>query len=112
MKARARLSRRLTLEARETAPDGSGGYAVTWRPLGTLWADVAARTVREGFAGGQDRPRVRYRILVRDAPIGAPSRPRPDQRLRDGARVFDVLAVAESEIRGYLEISAQEGVVA
>lgn len=111
MTREVRLSRRLTLEAREVAPDGSGGQAVSWRPLGELWAEVAVRTGREVFAGERPGSRVMYRILVRGAPVGAPSRPRAEQRLREGDRVFDILAVAEADPAGrYLEIVAEEGV--
>ncbi len=106
-----RLSRRLTLETRESAPDGSGGHAVTWRPLGALWAEVEARGGREDFVAGRPGSRVRYRIVVRGAPVGAVSRPRADQRLREGVRVFDILAVAEADAEGrFLEILAEEGV--
>lgn len=107
-----RLLRRLVLESAETTPDGSGGFSVAWVPTGTLWADVTARASREDFVGAAVRPRTRYRILVRGAPVGAPSRPRTDQRLREGARVFDILAVAEHDAAGrYLEIVAEEGVL-
>ncbi len=93
-------------------PDGSGGYIATWTPLGTLWADVAARSGREDFVAGEITPRVKYRILVRAAPVGATSRPRPDQRFRDGERVFNILTVAEADPRAlYLDISAEEGVL-
>ncbi|MBA3325184.1 MAG: head-tail adaptor protein [Rhodobacteraceae bacterium] len=106
-----RLSRRLTLEERASAPDGSGGHAVTWRALGVLWAEVSGRGGREDFIG-QATPRVRMRILVRGAPVGAPSRPRADQRFREGMRVFDILTVAEHDATGrYLEIAAEEGVL-
>jgi head-tail adaptor len=109
---RPELRRRLVLEARETVPDGSGGFAATWHGLGALWADVEARTGKEDFIAGQPRPRVRYRILVRGAPVGAPSRPKPDQRLREGARIFNILTVAEADPAGrYLEITAEEGVL-
>jgi head-tail adaptor len=108
---RARLSRRLVLEEPTRLPDGSGGHATVWRPLGALWADVAARSGREDFVAAQARPRVTYSILVRGVPVGAPSRPRPEQRLREGTRVFDILTVAEADGSGrYLEILAQEGV--
>lgn len=107
------LVRKLVLEERETQPDGSGGQVVAWRPLGELWADVRTRSGREDFLGAVTRPRVRYRILVRGAPFGAASRPRPDQRLREGARVFDILTVAEFDPAGrYLEIEAEEGIAA
>ncbi len=107
-----RLLRRLVLETRDSQPDGSGGFTADWVGLGTLWADVAVRSGREDFLAGQARPRVRYRILVRAAPVGAASRPRADQRLRDGDRVFDILTVAEHDAGGrYLEILAEEGVL-
>ena len=55
---------------------------------------------------------MRYRIVVRGAPVGAPSRPRPEQRLREGGRVFYILTVAEHDADGrYLEIVAEEGVL-
>ena len=110
--APVRLSRRLVLESAESVPDGSGGFAVTWVANGTLWADVRARTGREDFVGAAGRPRTGYRIVVRGAPVGAPSRPRTDQRLREGARVFDILTVTEHDAAGrYLEILAEEGVL-
>ena len=83
-----------------------------WAPVGTLWADVRPRGGREEFIAGQPRPRVKYRVLVRAAPVGAPSRPRADQRFREGARVFNILTVAEHDFGGrYLEIVAEEGVL-
>jgi SPP1 family predicted phage head-tail adaptor len=107
-----RLSRRLTLETRASAPDGSGGQTVDWAPLGALWAEVTPRGGREEFAAGRPVARARFRILVRGAPVGAPSRPRPDQRLREGARVFAILTVAEHDPEGrFLEILAEEGVL-
>ncbi len=111
MSAGPRLTRRLTLEERETAPDGSGGQIVSWRPLGGLWAEMTARTGREDFVAARVAPVVRWRILVRGTPVGAPSRPRPDQRLREGFRVFRILTVAEHDAEGrFLQIDAEEGV--
>lgn len=105
-----RLSRRMVLEQRDLQPDGSGGFAAAWEPVGTLWADVRPGAGREDFVGARERPRVGYRILVRAAPVGAASRPRPDQRLREGVRVFDILTVTEHDPGGrYLEIRAEEG---
>lgn len=67
----------------------------------------------EDFLGAVARPRVRYRIIVRGAPVGAARRPRPDQRLRDGTRIFDILTVTEADPAGrYLDILAEEGLTA
>lgn len=108
-----RLTRRLVLEERSAEADGAGGVTVVWQPLGTLWAEVTARRGREDFVAGQVLPRVTYRILVRGALPGAASRPRPEQRLREEARVFDILTVSEFDPHGrYLEILAEEGAVA
>jgi head-tail adaptor len=105
-----RLSRRLVIESRQNLPDGSGGFETAWVQVGTLWADVRPGSGGEGFVGARARPRVGYRILVRAAPVGAASRPRPEQRLREGARVFDILTVSEHDPGGrYLEIRAEEG---
>jgi head-tail adaptor len=107
-----RLRRRLLLEERVSLPDGSGGFAVSWQPLGALSADMVASAGREDFVAAQLRPRVRYRILVRCAPVGSPSRPRPEQRFREGERVFNILTVAEADPAGrFLEIQAEEGVL-
>jgi SPP1 family predicted phage head-tail adaptor len=110
--AAVRLLRRLVLEAPQRTPDGTGGFATGWVPVGTLWADVTARTAREELIAGAERPRVRYRIVVRGAPLGTAQRPAPEQRLREGGRVFSILTVAERDVEGrYLEILAEEGVL-
>lgn len=108
---RPQLRRRLVLEERVNTADGSGGFDVSWQPLGALWAEVKARTGREDFVAAGPHARVTCRIVVRGAPLGAPSRPRPDQRFREGERVFDILTVAEADPAGrYLEILAEERV--
>ena len=108
-----RLGRALVLEALERVADGAGGYSETWVPRGTLWAEVTAGAGR--LAEGEDVAfaQVPWRIVVRGAPVGAPSRPLPEQRLRDGMRVFVILAVAERGLDGrYLTCFAREEVLA
>ena len=41
------LNRQLLLEDPVRIPDGAGGFAITWQPLGTLWAEVSARPGRD-----------------------------------------------------------------
>ncbi len=108
-----RLDRRLVLEEAQTVPDGAGGFAETWVALGTLWAGVKPGTGRERAAESVTLSTVPYRITVRAAPVGSPSRPKPEQRLRDGARVFRIQAVTEAGRSGaYLVCFAQEEVSA
>ena len=108
-----RLNRRLTLEAPQKVPDGAGGYTTTWVPLGQLWASCQPRGGREKGEGGAPISTVAYKIVVRGAPQGSPARPKPEQRFRDGGRIFNIRAVTEmDETAMYLTCFADEEVVA
>lgn len=97
---RPHLKRRLILEAPERVSDGAGGYSVQWVALGTLWSEVKARTGREIAQAGAPISAMRYKITVRGAPIGALERPKPEQRFREGERLFVIEAVAEDDAYG------------
>lgn len=93
-----KLTRKLTLEARVQTSDGAGGFTESWVERGTLWAEVKHRTGRQ--VRGRPAASVSltsYRILVRAAPFDSPSRPKPEQRFREGARIYRILAVAEAD---------------
>ena len=94
------LNRRLTLEHAVRVADGAGGYTEAWVPLGELWAFVKAGSGRERFGAGVTVSSVPYRIVVRGAPVGSDARPKPDQRFREGARVFRIVGVAEYDSDG------------
>ena len=48
-------------------------------------------------------------VTVRGAPTGSPARPVPQQRFRDGSRVFHIKSVAEQDAQGrYLICLAKE----
>jgi len=111
--ARPVLNRPLVLEAPERAPDGAGGFVQSWAVRGTLWAALDVRTGRDAGIAGLRLGRAGYRITVRAAPQDAPSRPVPGQRMRDGARLFHILSVTESDAGpAYLTLWAEEEVVA
>ncbi|MCZ7675990.1 MAG: head-tail adaptor protein [Roseovarius sp.] len=111
MSAPVRLNRRLVLERAVRVPDGAGGFAEAWAEVGTLWADIRARTGRERAGEAVGLSATGYRIVVRAAAHGAPSRPVPGQRLRAGARIFAIAAVAEADAEGrYLTCFATEEV--
>ncbi|WP_028031385.1 head-tail adaptor protein [Gemmobacter nectariphilus] len=108
-----RLTRRMVLEARSEVSDGAGGLIVAWAALGDLWVAVAPGTGREGGAEAVALGEVPVKITVRGAPEGAPSRPVAGQRLREGGRLFRILAVAEADAAGrYLTCFAREEVPA
>lgn len=105
------LNRHLVLEEPARISDGGGGYVETWQQIGEVWARIAARTGREMVGGTVQRSSAGYKITVRAAPYGAPSRPKPEQRLRDGSRIFRIEAVMEQDVQGrYLVCYAQEEV--
>ncbi len=107
------LSRSLVLEDPQRVPDGAGGYVESWTALGTLWAEVSALSGRSADQQGASLSLQRYRITVRATPVGSTSRPRPDQRFRDGTRLFRIDAVSEADARGrYLTCFAVEEVSA
>lgn len=92
------LNRSLVLEGPTKMADGAGGYRRLWEPLGVLWAELKAGTGREVGMASATVSRVPYRITVRAAPYGAPSRPTVGQRFRDGSRIFNINAVAEQGV--------------
>ena len=105
------LNRALVLEGPVKIADGAGGYTREWEALGLLWAELRAGAGREKAESAATLSRVPYRITVRAAPYGAPSRPIAGQRLRDGIRVFNIHAVAEQGTGGaYLTCHAEEEV--
>lgn len=94
------LRRRLLLETPERLPDGAGGFTRAWLTLGALWAEVTPLQGRDIAAGGASMSQTGHRIVTRAAPEGSAMRPRPDQRLREGARIFTILAVTERDPEG------------
>ncbi len=110
---RPKLNRMMVLERPERVPDGAGGFIQTWIAMGELWCALRARSGRETRGQEISLSRTGFRILVRAAPHGAPSRPEPEQRLRDGARIFRIRSVAEYDQAGrYLACFVDEEVVA
>lgn len=105
------LDRLLTLEQAVRVPDGAGGFTSTWAQVCTHWAEVKSGAGRQAAGEEVFLAQVPYRITLRAAPYGDPARPRPEQRLREGVRIFTILAVAERDAR-YLVCFAREEVPA
>jgi head-tail adaptor len=100
------------LEEALRLPDGSGGFFMTWVAKGNLWAAIEPGSGRELAGQSATVSSVGYRITVRGAPEGRPSRPRPEQRFREGSRVFRITAVTEADPAGrYLICFASEEVL-
>ncbi len=109
MSSAPRLTRTLVLESPVVTADNAGGFVTEWQALGTLWAEIRASSGRTRFAVLGPSGEVQLRILVRAARPGSDQRPRPDQRFREGSRIFRILAVAEADLQGrYLICTARE----
>ena len=105
------LNRKLVLEAPVNTPDGAGGFTTAWTALGTVWADVQPGTGRELAGIEVNVSSVSYLITVRGAAVGSPQRPQAGQRLTEGARRFDILAVTEADPQAHhLKCYAREEV--
>ena len=103
------LRRRLLLQAPEGLPDGAGGITPAWATRGEVWAEVTPGAGREVATPGGSLSHSSYRITLRATPPGHALRPRPDQRLREGARIFTILAVTEADAMGrYLTCLCRE----
>lgn len=104
-----RLNRRLSLESLEELPDGMGGFASHWQPLGQIWAQLRASSGRDGTGEERLLGVVGYKIITRAMPL----RPKPGQRLVEGSRIFTIKAVSESDPEGfYLTLWCHEEVAA
>lgn len=94
------LNRRLMLEAQERVADGAGGYAISWVPVGEVWAQVKPRSGRIKTTRSAAVSMLALRIFVRATPVGSPSRPQPQQRFREGTRHYMIEAVSELDAGG------------
>ncbi len=109
----AELRTPFVLEAPVDKPDGAGGVRRAWAALGTIWGRMNAGSARETVAGEAGVSAVVYRVRLRATPPGSASRPTARHRLRQGARVFRVLAVHEDDPSGkYLEARVVEEITA
>jgi head-tail adaptor len=105
------LTRKLVLEAQVRLADGAGGFSESWVAQGTLWAEIAPGSGRDVAGVEVTLAAVPLRITVRGAPVGSPARPQAGQRLREGPRVYAILAVTERDAGGqYLLCYAREEV--
>jgi head-tail adaptor len=105
------LNRALVLEDVVRTPDGAGGFTEAWAALGTLWAEVLPGSGSDTLGEERMLSAVPYRVTVRGAVVGAPSRPKAGQRFREGVRLFMIQAVTERDQHGrYLTCFAREEV--
>ncbi|MFA6266572.1 MAG: phage head closure protein [Pseudolabrys sp.] len=97
------LNRRLVLQAPANIDDGAGGFTRDFETVAPLWGSVTTLSARAEIAADTLGAALRLRIVIRF---------RGDvttrHRLLDGAHIYSLIAVRESEGRRFLEIDAEE----
>jgi len=107
------MNRRMVLESVTRNSDGAGGFVESWVALGELWAELKPRSGGERDREDVGVSRLDVKVTVRAAPVGSSKRPDAGQRLREGSRIFRILAVMEPDVAGrYLTCLAREEVAA
>jgi head-tail adaptor len=94
------MTRRFALERDEIMGDGGGGGDRAWRTIGWHWGAVAGAPgkIEDDDAVARSRTLALVRLWAR--PHGDVGRPCAGDRLREGRRLFRILAVAEDDPAG------------
>ncbi|RDJ22996.1 head-tail adaptor protein [Bosea caraganae] len=86
------LRRRLILEAPVATPDGLGGATQVYATVAALWAQVEWMSGDERWRAGRPEQFATHRVTLRwRAGLDA------GQRLRDGARIYEIRAVDDPD---------------
>ena len=100
----AELNKRVTLQHPTKAPDGMGGFTVTWTDAATVWAAVWPVNASEAIQAGQTamtvthRVRIRYRSVVKAA-----------WRISYAGRLFNIVAIIDpNSAHRWLDILCKE----
>ena len=97
------LRDRLTLEQPVRTPDGGGGASVSWEPVADLWAHVRPISGDERLAHDQVAGRLTHQVWIRHRTGVVPA-----MRFRDGARIYEIVAVLDSPPRTHLKCLCEE----
>ena len=97
------LRERLALEQPVRSDDGGGGASISWTPIATVWAAVRTLSGDERLRHDQVSGRLTHEVWIRHRAGVAPA-----MRFRDGARVYDLVAVVDAPRRRFLKCLCEE----
>lgn len=98
------LRHRLALQEVQRVSDGAGGFTASWADIAGLWAQLTPAGGSEGVAAGRLAGKRAYEVVLRYRDGVEPA-----MRFRLGARVFEILAVADrGERRRWLHCLCEE----
>lgn len=83
------LDLRATLLRPSESGDGGGGTMGGWNDIATVWVGLSARGGGSAYGPDAREARGTYEVRMRRRPVSA------GQRLRIGARLFDILCVED-----------------
>ncbi|TAK49745.1 MAG: head-tail adaptor protein [Xanthobacteraceae bacterium] len=96
------LKTRLALEAPAETPDGQGGVVRSHAVMTTIWAAVTPLSSRQDEAAAAAGAVVTHRIVIRSN-FEVTLR----HRLREGDRIYRIVAIRDQHDRRYREILAE-----
>lgn len=94
MRNKGRLRQRVTILRNVEADNGQGGYASTWEPVATVWAEVVGLTGREVVMERTLQGITTYRIRI---PWRADLK--QSDQLRYGEHVLNIRSIADPDAR-------------
>ena len=97
------LRERFALEQPVRTADGGGGAIVAWEIVTELWAHLRPISGDERLRHDQLSGRVTHAAWVRYRPGVTPA-----MRLRQGTRIYEIVAVIEAERRARLKCLCEE----
>jgi SPP1 family predicted phage head-tail adaptor len=96
------LRTRLVLQQPIETPDDQGGVTRAWSSYGNAWAKIVPLAAQPGVEADASGATQNYRIIMR-----ASFSLMLQHRLVEGAKVYRIVAIRESDDRRFIEIDAQ-----
>ncbi len=104
MTAIGKFHHRLTLQAPDETPDGTGGVTRTWNSLGDVWAAIEPVSANDVVAADRRLGKITHRVTIRRR-----SEITLAHRFVLGQRTFVILAVRDADEHGrFLECLVEE----
>ena len=97
------MRERFVLEQPVRTADGGGGASVTWETVAELWAAARPISGDERLRHDQLSGRITHEVWIRYR-VGV----LPTMRLRQDARIYEIVAVLEVERRARLKCLCEE----
>jgi len=82
------LDKRITIQYQTKAPDGMGGFTVTWVDYAMVWAAIWPISADERIQAGQEVMTITHRIRIRYR-----SSLNPSWRVKFGVKYYNIVSI-------------------